>query len=96
MPITSHDLVLEMFADDERLLLELLACVEDDVVIYRELAQEAIHALHRELSAHAATRQQLARLQDEYRHLRAQVMKNQSGGVLLLDAMFHRGGTSAA
>ena len=69
-----RDLVIETMAADEVLLLERLASVEADRGVYRELAQQAIHALHDANRQRDRLREQHHRLLDQYRHLRAQIM----------------------
>lgn len=69
-----RDLVIAQFADDERQLLERLASAEDDRDAYRALAQQAIHSLHDLTARHERLRELHARLADDYRHLRVQLL----------------------
>ena len=75
MPADYKDLVIETLADDEAALLERLASLENDIRIYRELAQQALHELHHLTRRHDRLREQHARLLDEFRFLRAQTMR---------------------
>lgn len=69
---TVADTALEHLALDEADLRERVGELEGDVVTYRSIAVEAIHALHQ-------LTQQVRRVRDENRHLRAQVRAAVSG-----------------
>jgi len=66
--------VVEHYAAGEQQLLERLASVEEDRDCYRELLVTSLDQLHDLKRSHERLRDQHARLVDEYRHLREQVM----------------------
>lgn len=70
-----RDLVIEMLVDSEADLLERPAHREADVDAYRLLALEAIHRLHDVTNQRNRLRAQHYRLLDEYRTLRARIMR---------------------
>jgi hypothetical protein len=70
-----HDLVIPELADCEAYLLERVASLEADVVAYRMLAQQAIHALHDVVLNRDRLRASHHRLLDEYRALRVQTLR---------------------
>lgn len=71
----NRDLVIEQLADSEAELLERVAQFEADRDSYRLLAQQAIHMLHDLTQQRDRLRASHHRLLDEYRRLRAQIMR---------------------
>lgn len=74
MPQDYKDFVIEMLSDEAVLYEERLASLEADVLSYRMLAQEAIHALHHLTVSHDRLRESHHRLIDEYRALREHIL----------------------
>jgi hypothetical protein len=72
------DLVIEMYSDDALMLHELVESLDADVVSYRMLAREAIHALHHLTISHERLRESHHRLIDEYRVLRVQLLHSEA------------------
>lgn len=70
------ELVIQALAAENAELRERLDNVQDDVVTYREVTQQAIHALHDITEAQARLRQQHERLIEEYRRLREQIIRS--------------------
>jgi hypothetical protein len=70
-----RDIVITDLADAEAALLECLAWITADRNAFRVLAQQAIHQLHHEAQQLRKLRAQHHRLLDEYRHLRAQLIR---------------------
>jgi hypothetical protein len=69
------DLVIADLADDAAAIAERAVIAEADRDAYQLLAQQAIHSLHTLTAERDTLRAQLWRLRGEYRHLRAQTMR---------------------
>jgi hypothetical protein len=69
---------LDALAANELALHDEIAEITADRDTYREVALAAIEKLAEETRQHAATRQQLDRVRDEYRTLRARLMREPS------------------
>jgi hypothetical protein len=69
------DLALVDLADAEAALAERVADLELDVHAYRELALQAIHALHDVTAERDRLRASHRQLHDEYRALREQLLR---------------------
>lgn len=74
MPVDYKDFVIEILSDEAVLRAERIASLEAEVISYRMLAQEGIHALHHLTVAHDRLRESHYRLIDEYRALRVQIL----------------------
>jgi hypothetical protein len=73
--VDHRDLVIEELAASERRLTEHVALAESERDGYRVVAQQAIHALHREQLEAKRLREALERLRDEFRSLRIRTMR---------------------
>jgi hypothetical protein len=72
--MTAADLVVDALAQSEAELLERLASLEADVVQYRELALEALKALHDVTTERDRLRANLRREREQHAALRAQLL----------------------
>ena len=73
-----RDALIADLVDDQAALLERIALLEADVSIYREFAQQAVHAVHDATVHRHRLREQHQRLIDEFRTLRAQTMRGKA------------------
>ncbi|MGE0450212.1 MAG: hypothetical protein AB7Q29_11590 [Vicinamibacterales bacterium] len=70
--MTAADIALRDLADEDALLRERVTHLEELLEIYREMAQQGIHAMSRLIAERDAARRQLQLLRGEFSGLRAQ------------------------